>query len=169
MAGFGAASAQAKPLHITGKQTTITPSSQVTQFVTKHGITVRAIGPATLSGGTLTLPIDGGRAAASGKRGVVRHAGGVEFSKGSRHVALRHFVLFGNIDHPRLAVAVRRHRFVLARILSDTHSTSGNTTTLSGELTLTAKGARKINRRLGRDVAKAGLDLGSLTSTITVG
>jgi hypothetical protein len=167
--GVTAASAQAKPIHITGKQTTITPSSQVTQFLTKNGIGAAAVGPATLSGGTLTLPIVGGRASASGARGVVRHAGGLKFSKGSRHVVLRHFVLFGNINHPRLAAAVRGHRFVFARMLTDTHSASGNTVTLKGELTLTPAGARIINHRLHKHVAKAGLDLGSLTSTITAG
>jgi hypothetical protein len=166
--GVSAPSAQAKPLQITGKQTTITPSAQVTQFLTSHGVTVTAVGPATLSGGTLTLPIDGGRAARSGRRGVVRHAGGVEFSKGARQLVLGQFVLAGNIDHPRLSAVAGVRRIVLARLTGATHSGSGSTVTLSGELRLTGRAAHTINRRFGRHLVSAGTDLGSLTSTITV-
>jgi hypothetical protein len=164
----GAAAAQAKPFHITGKQTTITPSSQAAQVLTSNGVTVSAIGPATLSGGTLTLPIDGGRAARSGQRGVVLHAGGVEFSKGKRHIALRHLVLAGNINHPRLSAGVAGRRIVIARLSNAQHSSSGNTVTLSGELLLSRHAARAIDRRFGKQVVSPGADLGSLTSTITV-
>jgi hypothetical protein len=165
----GAATAQAKPFHITGKQTTITPSSQVAQVLTDNGVSVSAVGPATLSGGTLTLPITGGRATRSGRRGVVRHAGGVEFTKGKRHLALRHFVLAGNINHPRLAARAAGRWIVLARLSNAQHSTSGNTVTLSGELLLSRRAAHAIDRRIGKQVVSAGSDLGSLTSTITVG
>lgn len=164
----GAASAQAKPFHITGKQTAITPSSQVAQVLANSGVSVTAIGPATLANGTLTLPIDGGRASRNGERGVVRHAGGVEFSKGKRHIALRHIVLVGNINHPRLTAGVAGRRIVLARLTNATHSTSGNTVTLSGELLVSARAARAIDKRIGRNMVSPGADLGSLSSTITV-
>jgi hypothetical protein len=168
MLATGAAAAQARPFHITGTQTTITPSSQVAQVLTTNGVSVSAIGPATVTNGTLTLPIDGGRAARSGQRGRVRHAGGVVFSKGNRQIALRHFVLAGNIDHPRLTARVAGRRIVLARLSNAQHSTSGRTVTLSGELLLSRHAARAIDRRIGKQVVSPGTDLGSLTSTITV-
>ena len=167
--GASAVGAQAKPLHINGKQTTITPSQQVIQFLTSHAVTVSAITPATLSNGSLTLPIAGGRAAKSGKRGVVFHAGGVEFSKGTRHLVLRHLVLAGNINHPRLLAIANGRPMLLARVTNATNSTAGGEVTINGDLALSARAAHKIDRRLGEDLVSAGTTIGTITSTITVG
>ena len=52
--------AQAKLLQVTGQNSTITPSSAVTNFLAAHNVHISAVGPATISGGSLTLPVVGG-------------------------------------------------------------------------------------------------------------
>jgi hypothetical protein len=42
------------------------------------------------------------------------------------------------------------------------------TGTLSGELTLTGAAAHRLNRLLGKHAVSNGVDLGSLTSSVTV-
>src|ERR1700758_3989887 len=91
--GVTSAVAQAKVFHVTGTKTTVTPTSQVIQFLGKHHVTVSAIGPASISGSTVTLPITGGFVTKSTNGGLLRHAGGLKFSAGSRSVSVTHFVL----------------------------------------------------------------------------
>jgi hypothetical protein len=162
------ASAQAKVFHVAGTQTTITPTSQVTQFLSSHHVTVSAIGPATISGGNVTLPISGGFVVKSAKGGVLRHAGGLQFTVGSRSLALTHFVLVNHGPHGRLLARVGRHRITVARLINATRTVSGKSGTLTGELTLSAAAAHKINRRLGKHIVSAGTELGTLTSSVTV-
>jgi hypothetical protein len=161
--------AQAKPLHVTGTKTTITPSAQATHFLSARHITVTALGPATISGGSLTLPISGGFVTKSAKSGLLRHEGGVQFSKGSHSVAVRRFVLIANAHRGILTATVAGHRIIIARLIDITRTVSGKSGTLTGELTLSAAAAHRIDRLFGKHVVSAGADLGSLTSSVTVG
>lgn len=91
---FGAAGAQAKPVKITGKQTTITPSAATKQFLQNQGITVSPVNGATIAGdGSVTLAITGGRARPQTLNGFIRHKGGLKFTKGNRSATLGQFVL----------------------------------------------------------------------------
>ncbi len=159
---------QPKIFHVTGTQTTITPSAPAKQFLSNHHITVTALGPATISSGSLTLPISGGFVTKSGKAGLLRHTGGVEFSNGSRSVALRHVVLVGGAHRGLLTARVGGHLIVLAQLIDITRTVSGKSGTLSGELTLSSAAAHRINRLFGKHLVSAGADLGSLTSSVTV-
>jgi hypothetical protein len=163
-----AAPAQAKAFHVTGTQTTITPSAKAKQFLSSHHINVTALGAATISTGSLTLPISGGFVAKSGNAGLLRHSGGVKFSGGSRSVALRHFVLVGTAHRGVLSARVAGRDIVLARLIDVTRTVSGKSGTISGELTLSRAAAHRINHLFGKHVVSAGADLGTLASSVTV-
>lgn len=162
------ASAAAKPFHVTGTSTTITPASQVAGFLASHHVTVSAIGPATISNGAVILPIAGGKVSKSTNNGVLRHTGGLKFTFGSRSLAVTHFVLIAHNSHGRLLAWVGGRRITVARLINASHTVSGRSGTLTGELTLSAAAAHKINRRLGKHIVTAGTDLGALTSSVTV-
>jgi hypothetical protein len=163
-----AAPAQAKVFKVTGQQTTVTPTAKVTQFLSKHSITVSVLGPATLSNGTVSLPIVRGKVAVPSMRGRLVHKGGIQFATATRKVALRGFVLSHRVGKTRLSAVVAGRRFVVAKLTAPKVSISGKTGTLTGELRLSARAAHRINRVLGIHAVKAGADLGALTSTVTV-
>jgi hypothetical protein len=155
--------------HVTGEQTTITPSSAATQFLTAHGVTVTAVGAATSAGGAFTLPITGGHVVVPADRGVIIHKGGLQFSIATRKLTLRHFVLSKVGKDAVLSAFAAGRPLRLARLANPVISTDGSTTTLTGELKLTPAAAHAINRLLGAHTLAAGADLGALASTITVG
>lgn len=91
---FGAAAAVAKPIKITGKQATVTPSAASKEFLQKQGITVSPVNGATIAGdGSVTLAITGGRVRPQSLNGFLRLKGGLKFTKGKRSAALTQFVL----------------------------------------------------------------------------
>jgi hypothetical protein len=164
---LGGSAAQAKVLHVTGQQTTITPSAKATQFLTAHHVTVTALGPATLSNGALTLPIKRGVVGTRKLNGLLVHKGGVKFTVGTRSVALRSFVLARAGHHTALTALVRGHRWIIAQVRHFKVTNSGNQATVTGELLLTSRAARGINRAFKKHVVSPGADIGSLSSTIT--
>jgi hypothetical protein len=162
------ATAAAKPFHVTGTSTTVTPTSQVTSFLASHHVTVSAVGPATITNGSVILPIAGGRVSKNTNNGILRHTGGLKFSVGSRSVAVTHFVLIAHKANGRLLAWVAGRRIIVARLINASHTVSGKGGTLTGELTLSAVAAHKINKRLGKHIVTAGTELGTLTSDVTV-
>ena len=102
---IGAAGAHAKVVRLAGT-TTITPSSQATQFLADNGVTVSTTGPATAANGTVTLPIVAGFARPKTFTGILVHAGGLRFAKDGRSVVVRQLVV----------VRTQRRALVLARL-----------------------------------------------------
>lgn len=164
-----AAPAQATRYHVTGQQTVITPTAQVTQFLSSHGIAVTPVGQASAANGSFTLPIARGRVAVPSLRAVLIHRGGIQFAKGSDTITLRHFVLSRTSGRAVLSARTAGGRTIrVARVSSPQVSITGKTGTLTGELVLTHAAARAIDHRLGKHLVSAGFDLGSITSTVTV-
>src|SRR5579884_1920292 len=73
--------AEAKVLKVTGKQTTVTPSSSLTSFLASRNIKVAAVAPATLSGGTVTFPITGGAVKSPSLNGRLILGGRLQFNR----------------------------------------------------------------------------------------
>ncbi len=169
LAALTAASAQAKVLHVSGQQTTITPSAQATTFLAQHNVTVSPLGAATLAAGSVTLPISGGFVTTPKLNGVVRHHGGIEFANATRSLSLRNFVLARVGRRMVLSAKAGGKRLIVARVTKLTRTISGKQGVITGELKLSAAGARGLNRLFGHHVVSAGADLGSLKSTVTVG
>jgi hypothetical protein len=160
--------AQAKLFKVTGQQTTVTPTAKVTNFLTKHAVTVSAIGPATLSSGTVSIPVVGGHVVFPKMRGILLHKGGLQFATATKKVQLRGFVLSALGGKPKLTAAVAGTRMLIAKVSGAKVSVSGKTGTLTGELRLSARAAHRIDKVLGTHAVKPGVDLGALTSTVTV-
>jgi hypothetical protein len=182
----GAAGAQAAKVKVTGGTTTITPSAATAQFLTNHGIGVAAIAPATLSNGVATLPIAGGRIDPATLRGFIVHRGGLKFTKGTRSLALRHFVItstkrgaFLDAATPvtrchgfrarrgagRVRVCVTRLEGVRVARLSNVVRNSANSVT--ADLLLSQRAAGFVNKVAGHKVVSAGANLGSAKIVVT--
>ncbi len=162
------ASAAAKVFTVTGQQTQITPSAQTVQFLASHNVTVTPLAPATEANGSLSLPITGGFVRSPSLRGRLHHAGGVEFSSGQRTLVLSRFVLRSRAHRTLLSALVRGRRLVLAQVANVTKTVNGKSGTISGELLLSGRAARRIDRWFGQHLLARGADIGSLSSTVTV-
>jgi hypothetical protein len=189
VSAFGATGAQAARVKVTGGTTTVTPAAPVVQALTGLGVTVAPIAPATAANGTLTFPIVGGRVNTDKLRGVVRHSGGLKFSKGERCIALRHFTVVSTARGAKLYARVSRgacrvarvrtrghkrahriarrvckfqHRYpAIARLTDPQRSTDGTSVTVN--LKLTAITARIVNKLAGQKLASPGTLLGTAT------
>jgi hypothetical protein len=164
-----ASSAQAKVVTVTGDEATIAPSSQLTQFLTDHGVAVEATGAATLdAGGNLTLPIVGGLVNTKNLHGVLVTKGGVKFSKGDRSLRLHRMVAVNRGKGAFLSAKVGKHHRVRIARLTD-RSTDVASGTAEADLRLSKKAARRINHVAGKHIVSAGALLGHVTATVTTG
>jgi hypothetical protein len=181
-----ATTAEAKVVKVTGGQAALTPSSELTQALSSHGVTTAAIAPATLgSDGVLTMPVIGGRVARSHRYGHLALGGGVKFSKGTHSLALRRMAavhrakrsfLTANVRSKRRVIVrghrrviVRGTRMVIARFTHVTKSISGNPATLSANVVLSARAAALINALAHHHVVSRGAPLGTANATVTLG
>ena len=163
-----ASSAQAKVVKVTGDEATIAPSTQLTQFLTDHGVTVEATGAATLDGaGNLTLPIAGGLVNTKNLHGVLVTRGGVKFSKGDRSLKLHRLVAVNRGKGAFLSAKVGDHRVRIARLTNRSADVASGTA--EADLRLSKKAARRINHVAGKHIVGAGALLGHVTATVTTG
>jgi hypothetical protein len=179
----GATGAQAAKVKVTGGTTTITPSAATTQFLTNNGIGVAPIAPATASNGAITLPIAGGRINPTTLRGFITHRGGLKFTKGTKSLVLRHFLITSTNRGAFLdaATPVRRchalrgrpgRRVCVSRLegmrvarLSKVVRNADNSVT--ADLLLSRPVARFINRVAGKHVVSTGANIGTLKVVAT--
>ncbi len=163
-----ASSAQAKVVRVTGDEATIAPSSQLTQFLTDHGVAVEATGAATLDGaGNLSLPIVAGLVNTKNLHGVLVTKGGVRFSKGDRSLRLHRLVAVNRGKGAFLSAKVRDHRVRIARLTDRSADLASGTA--EANLRLSRKAARRINHVAGGHIVSAGALLGHVTATVTTG
>jgi hypothetical protein len=101
----GATAAQAKLVELTGS-TTVTPSTQATQFLSNNGIAVSTVGAATSENGGYVFPIAAGFGNTKTFYGLLAHKGGLKFTKGERSAVVRRLV----------AVRVKNAAVLLAQI-----------------------------------------------------
>ena len=154
---------------IVGGHATLTRSAQVTAFLRSRGITVTPLGAAKGGSGSLTMPMVGGQMQVPTMQGTMVTGGGVEYSKGSRHVELRDFKLVHAGQTAKLTAILRGHRILIGTMVAPTTHMSGNTGTMTGGLELSAAFAHLINHLVGMHVVQAGEDLGDLSATMKMG
>jgi hypothetical protein len=160
-----AEAAKQKRVKLDGNQTTLALSAPVSQALADNGVTVSLLGKATAGdGGSVVLPITGGRVNPQNLRGFVRHAGGVKFTKGDRSLSLRRFTIVSKRRGAYLVVRVRgkrRRNLVLARLTNVQRSNAGGVTTVTANLRLTKRAAKLIRNRFGIAAAQRGTLLGT--------
>src|SRR5258708_5747621 len=174
----GATGAQAAKVKVTGGTTTLTPSAATTQFLTNNGIGVAPIAPATASNGAVTLPIAGGRIDPTTLRGFITHRGGLKFTKGTKSLALRHFLITSTKRGAFLdaATPVRRcHAFRArrgrgrvgvfrsegVRVARLSNVVRNSDSSVTANLLLSRQVARFINKVAGKPVVSAGANIGT--------
>ena len=140
----------------------------MTNFLAAHNVHISAVGPATISGGSLTLPVVGGTVKTPKLNGTLIMAGGVRFTRNARSITLRSFVATRPGATNTVTAKVDGRRLNVAQATAVHLTTSGKTGTITGELNLSAAGARAINHVAGRKLVAPGADLGSFTTTVTV-
>jgi hypothetical protein len=170
MLALAATVAQARIVNVTGGEATFTPSSQLTQALSSHGITTTAIPPATLaSDGVLSMPVIGGHVARPGLYGELALGGGVKFTKGAHSLALRRLVTVHVRRGSFLTARVAGRRHVIARFIHVTKSVSDHTATLNADVVLSAEAAALINARARHHVVSRGAPLGTASATVNFG
>jgi hypothetical protein len=164
-----AATAQAKVAEVTGGTATFSPSDGLTHALSSHGVSTAAIAPATLSGGTLSMPVVGGHVERKHLYGDLKLGGGVKFSKGTKSLALTRMVAVNSPRGAFLSARAAGKRHVIARFTHITKSISGHTATLNAKAVLSAEAAALINHKAGHHVVSRGAPLGTASATVTVG
>ncbi len=168
MLALVASSAQAKVVKVTGEEATIAPSSQLTEFLSDHGVAVEATGAATLDSDGLTLPIVGGLVNTKNLHGVLVTKGGVKFSKNGRSLRLHRMVAVNRGKGAFLSAKVgHRGRVRIARLTDRSADVAAGTA--EADLRLSKKAARRINHVAGDHVVSAGALLGHVTAHVTTG
>jgi hypothetical protein len=159
---------QVKAVIIKGGTVALKPTASTLTFLTAHGITVVPVAPATLSGGSVQMPVVGGVATTKKLNAVLVLRGAVKFTTAKRSVAVRHLSFVKTAAGTVLRGVVRGKLIRLARVTGLVVSVSGKTATATGEVHLTAATAELINRLLGKHIVAAGYDLGSLTASLNL-
>ena len=191
LTGVVATGASAKVLKLTGQTTTITPSAAAKTFLANNGVSVTPVLGATASGGSVTFKITGGRVNSKTLFGVIRHSGGLKFTKNKRSAVLRALEVVRNgqgvkltaigdvrvssrlvIIHRRGHTIVRRvvrfaqRRVLVANVVNVSRTNTYGGVTVKGDLKLSDQAARLVNRALGSHLT-GGADLGSGQSVLS--
>ncbi len=174
---------------VTGGNAQLTLSSAAAGVLATNHVAVAPLAPATASGSTLTLPITGGRLNTTTLHGVIRTGGGFTLSTASRKAVVRGVTFISTKKGVSIDALVRgrefryctfhgrrHHRFrrcvtIVRWNLERVATVSGVTTTstsASGTVDLSARGAELINRVAGKQIATAGEPIGTATVTPTV-
>jgi hypothetical protein len=170
MLALVATSAQAKVVKVTGESAAVTPSDQLTGFLSDHSISVAPIAPATLDeNNVLTLPIVGGRINTRNHHAVIAMSGGITVSKNDRSLDLRRFVAVKRAHGASVSAKVGQRRMTIARVTNGNVEVDGSSATVTGDLHLSRAAAKRINRVAGKHLVSAGALLGSVNASITTG
>jgi hypothetical protein len=155
-----------KAVLIKGGTVALTPTKPTVTFLTSHGIAVVPIAPATLTAGSVQMPIVGGVATTKKLNAVLLLRGAVKFATAKRSVVVRHLTFTKAGKSTVLSGTVRGKLVRLARITGLVVNVSAKSATVTGEVHLTAVTAQLIDRLVGKQVVSAGYHLGSLAATL---
>jgi hypothetical protein len=161
---LGGPAAQAKPgkpVAPTGESTTITLRPVVTAALTKAGVTVGVVAPATVNpDGSVTFPVTGGLVRPATLRGVVRHDGGLTLTRRARTITLSDFVIVSR-RQAFLTAKVGERRIRLFRLTGAQRTTEDGKAVVTADLRLTEGGARFLSKRFKGRTFRPGLLLGT--------
>lgn len=170
---------------VKGGTAQVTISQAAANVLSANGITVKALAPATSSGNTFTFPISGGRLNTTNNHGTIVTKGGVTLSNSKRNATIRRLTLVSD-KHGVFVYGLVRGKTTRHCHATGHHHTTCTTTvhwntvrvatvknvtvsgsSASGTVLLSAASAKFINQLAGKDVAKAGDELGTATVSPT--
>lgn len=141
------ASAAANPVASGGK-TTITLNSGLVNKLKKSKVKLSAVKPTTVSGKTVTLPIEAGSSIDTAGAGELLHEGGLKFKAGKKSTTVTGLVLATSTNTVTAKVGGKVMPF--AKVSGVSASRNGFGTNVSASsLKLTSKAATQLNKKLG--------------------
>lgn len=157
-----------KPVVVASGTATLTPTKTTATFLATHHVTVTVIKPATLTGGTVTLPAKGAMFSDSRINGVLFLRGGVIFATATKTVKVRGLTFVHRSGKIWLAGLVNGHAMILGRLTNAKHTVSSKQIIITGEIHLTASSAKAVDKLVGKHLISAGYDLGGFTTTLNL-
>lgn len=155
-AAGGAQPAAARYDPIGAGATVLTLDRGFLQTMSRNGVKLSAVAPATLKGRTLTFPVEGGKFDPTAGRGVVAHEGALLFRAGSRSVPLKALQLKTTQRHSPLSVKAGGSQLKLATAAGLEVKRAGFGDRISSRgLALSAKLATRLAKKLRRREAFA--------------
>lgn len=147
-----------------GSKTTITLNSGLSNKLKKSGVKVKAISPTTVSGKTVTLPINTLSTfdPVSGQ-GKLLHEGGIKFKKGKKSANVTDIELITAESKLTAKVGNKAMKFASVSGVSSTRSGFGATVTISA-IKLTGNAAKQLNKKLGFTTKKKAKKSGASAS-----
>lgn len=144
-------------------------------LMSKNGVTITAVAPAKMTGGTVTFPVSGGKFDPLSAKGTVEHEGALLFQSGRRKIPLKDLQLKTTLRHSPLSVKAGGGQLKLATVkrMEVSRAGFGNKVTVSS-LAMSAKVATRLGKKLRlRSVFEEGLPLGKTVTranpeTVTV-
>jgi hypothetical protein len=171
---------------VTGGSTDLTLSASASSALQSEGIAASALAPARISGATVAFPISGGALNIAGPSGTIDNRGALKLTRRRAHLVLRapvvhaqrgqatiwastvthsHRSCRGHGRHRRCTV---RYRFGYVKI-ANVSGVALSATGASGTVTLSAAGAKLLNRLAHKKFVTAGTPLGTATVAPTFG
>lgn len=110
---------------LAGGDTVLTPKKGITKALDRFDVKVRTVKPAKATAEGIVFPITGGKLAADGSAGIVKHAGALRLGGGHEKLTLRRPVAKLN-SNPKLTVKVGGNRIKLLKLKTNGAKVSRN-------------------------------------------
>lgn len=149
---------------IKGGHTSLTVAAGTLAVLTKNGVSVTPIKPASASGATFSFPITGGAVNPKTAAGTITHDGGLTFSAGKAKLGVEDFtidttkgVLTARVSGTKTRVPLLKLDASQAKIWAK----HGCLTVSNVKASLTAEAAAALNKTFGVSLFTAGLPIGT--------
>jgi hypothetical protein len=132
-----------------------------------QGVKLRAVAPVRLQGAVATFPAVSGKFDPVNGRGTVEHEGAILFSAGSRQIPLKALKLRTSQKHAPFLAKIGGGQFKIGTTKSVSLRRRGFDEQIRvARLSLTAKAATRLGKKLRRDVFRPGLTFGSTVTEV---
>ena len=140
---------------VTGGATDLNLTKGFKKKLSRNGVKVLATGSGKVSKGTVELAVTGGSIDTAAGQGTIEHSGGFKLKRGKRSAAIT--VVTIELSTGAVVAKVANSTMKLGTLGPVSYTRNGLTVNVSsGGVKLTAKAAKRLNRKLGLDNALKG-------------
>jgi hypothetical protein len=147
------ASAASDPL--ASGTTTVKLNKGFVKKLSKSGVKLLKLSPASVKGSTVALPVSGGSLDPISGLGTVEHSGGIKFKAGKKSAPVTTLVLETTTGSLNAKVAGKSMKFASVKGVTVARNGFGANVSISS-LKLTGKAAKQLNKKLGFSGKKKG-------------
>jgi hypothetical protein len=153
---------------ISGGNTSLKVDGGTAKALAANGVSVKALKPAKVKGGSIDFPVTGGEISSDGAKGSIKHSGGLKFKAGGESLSAKSFVI--ELNKGKLTAKVGPARVPLLKL--DTSKAKITRQGLDTELanvkgSLTTAAARALNATFDVRLFKSGIPVGKTTTIVT--